>query len=80
MSERITLPRSNRDKLIEIRRGKYSLSEIRELGAQLESEALAAQATSPLPDELDRDAAKRPPRKRLRSNAVTGEVRTTSES
>jgi hypothetical protein len=37
MSERITLPRPNRDKLIEIRRGKYSLSEIRELGAHLES-------------------------------------------
>jgi len=53
---RITLPRPNRDELIDIRRGKYSLHEIRELGAQLESEALAAQATSPLPDEVDRDA------------------------
>jgi hypothetical protein len=52
---RITLPRPNRDELVEIRRGKYSLEEIRELGAQLESEALAAQATSPLPDEVDRD-------------------------
>jgi hypothetical protein len=53
---RITLPRPNRHELIEIRKGKYSLSEIRELGAQLESEALAAQASSPLPDEVDRDA------------------------
>lgn len=53
---RITLPRPNRDELIEIRKGKYSLSEIREMGAQLESEALAAQATSPLPDAVDRDA------------------------
>jgi uncharacterized protein len=53
---RITLPRPNRNELIDIRRGKYSLSEIRELGAQLESEALAAQATSPLPDEVDRHA------------------------
>jgi predicted nucleotidyltransferase len=53
---RITLPRPNRDELVEIRRGKYSLVEIRELGAQLESEALAAQATSPLPDEVDREA------------------------
>jgi uncharacterized protein len=53
---RITLPRPNRDELIEIRKGKYSLAEIQALGAQLESEALAAQATSPLPDELDRDA------------------------
>jgi uncharacterized protein len=53
---RITLPRPNRQELIEIRKGKYSLSEIRELGVQLESEALAAQARSPLPDEVDRDA------------------------
>jgi hypothetical protein len=52
---RITLPRPNRDELIDIRTGKYSLSEIRELGAQLECEALAAQATSPLPDQVDRD-------------------------
>lgn len=56
---RITLPRPNRDKLIEIRKGKYSLAEIRQLGAQLESEALAAQASSPLPDEVDRDAINR---------------------
>ena len=53
---RITLPRPNRDELIEIRRGEYSLAEIQELGAQLESEALAAQTTSPLPDAIDRDA------------------------
>jgi predicted nucleotidyltransferase len=53
---RITLPRPNRDELIEIRRGKYSLTEIQKLGEQLESEALAAQATSPLPDAVDRDA------------------------
>ncbi len=52
----ITLPRPNRDELIEIRKGKYSLTEIRELGAQLESEALAAQATSTLPDKVNRDA------------------------
>jgi hypothetical protein len=53
---RITLPRPNRNELIDIRKGKYSLTEIRELGAQLESEALAAQVTSPLPDDVDRDA------------------------
>jgi hypothetical protein len=46
---RITLPRPNRDELVEIRKGKFALSEIRELGAQLESEALAAQARSLLP-------------------------------
>ena len=52
---RISLPRQNRDALIEIRKGKYSLMEIQELGRQLESEALAAQAASPLPDNVDRD-------------------------
>jgi hypothetical protein len=56
---RITLPRPNRDELIEIRKGKYSLAEIRELGAQLELEALAAQATSTLPDKVDRDGINR---------------------
>ena len=56
---RITLPRPNRDELIEIRKGKYSLAEIQELGAQLESEALAAQLTSPLPEDVDRDAISR---------------------
>jgi uncharacterized protein len=53
---RITLPRPNRNELIEIRQGKYSLSEIQKLGSQLEAEALAAQAKSPLPDDIDRDA------------------------
>jgi predicted nucleotidyltransferase len=56
---RITLPRPNRAEPIEIRQGRYSLSEIQELGIQLESEALAAQATSPLPDRVDRDAINR---------------------
>ena len=55
-SGRITLPRPNKDELIDIRKGKYSLAEIQELGRQLESEALAAQDTSPLPDKVDRDA------------------------
>lgn len=52
----ITLPRPNKDELVAIRMGKYSLGEIQELGRQLESEALAAQASSPLPDTVDRDA------------------------
>jgi hypothetical protein len=56
---RITLPRPNREELVEIRKGKYSLPQIRDLGAQLQSEALAAQATSPLADEVDRDAISR---------------------
>ena len=53
---RITLPRPNRDELIEIRKGKYRLSEIRELGMQLEVEALTASVTSPLPAKVDRGA------------------------
>ena len=53
---RITFPRPNRDELVAIRSGKYSLAEIQELGRQLESEALAAQAGSPLPDIVDRNA------------------------
>lgn len=53
---RITLPRPNKDELVAIRRGKYSLGEIQELGRQLESEAFAAQARSPLPDKVDRSA------------------------
>lgn len=56
---RITLPRPNRDELIEIRKGKYSLAEIQELGQQLEAEAIAAQVSSPLPDSVDRDAVSR---------------------
>jgi uncharacterized protein len=58
-SGRITLPRPNREELIEIRKGKYRLTEIRELGRQLESEALAAQARSSLPERIDRDAVSR---------------------
>ena len=53
---RITLPRPNRDELVQIRSGRYSLAEIRQLGAQLESEALAAHETSPLPDKVDKEA------------------------
>jgi len=53
---RITLPRPNRDELIEIRKGKYRLSEIQKLAAQLEAEALAAGERSRLPDQVDRRA------------------------
>ena len=55
----ITLPRPNRDELIRIRNGKYSLTEVQELGRKLESDALAAQERSPLPDTVDRDAISR---------------------
>ena len=56
---RVTLPRPNPDELIAIRKGKYSLGEIQELGRQVEADALAAQASSPLPDRVDRDAISR---------------------
>jgi len=52
----ISLPRPNRDELVAIRNGKYSLREIQEFGQQLEAEALKAHATSPLPDVIDRTA------------------------
>lgn len=53
---RITLPRPDKEELVEIRKGKYSLSEIQEIGKQLEAEALAAQEKSPLPDKVDCEA------------------------
>jgi hypothetical protein len=53
---RITLPNSKVDLLVAIREGKYARSEIEEMGRQLESEAQAAQATSPLPERVDLNA------------------------
>jgi len=50
---KITLPNPRVDLLISIREGKYTRSEIEEMGKQLESEALAAQSTSPLPERVD---------------------------
>ena len=51
----ITLPRPNKDFLIDIRLGKYKLSEIREMAKTLEAEALAARDRSPLPEHIDRE-------------------------
>lgn len=53
---KITLPRPNKDLLIDIRLGKYKLWEIRTMGRELEAEALKAQDSSPLPDKIDRTA------------------------
>lgn len=53
---KISLPWPNRDELIEIQKGKYRLSEIREMGRQLEVAALAAAERSPLPEEAVRSA------------------------
>ena len=46
---KITLPNPRVDLLISIREGKYTRSEIEEMGKQLKAEALAAQEQSPLP-------------------------------
>jgi predicted nucleotidyltransferase len=50
----ITYPRPEVDLLKDIRRGKYKLTEIHEMGSQLQSEATAAQEHSSLPDKVDR--------------------------
>jgi uncharacterized protein len=54
-SGRITLPRPEREMLIDIRKGKWAMSDFLAYAKQLEAEALAAQATSPLPDQVDRN-------------------------
>ncbi len=53
---KITLPNPRVDLLISIREGKYKRSEIEEMGKQLETEALAAQEHSPLPERVDLNA------------------------
>lgn len=53
---RITLPRPNKDLLIDIRAGKYKLSDIRTMGRELEVEALQASDRSPLPAMTNRPA------------------------
>lgn len=50
---KITLPSPRVDLLIEIRKGKYTLPEIEQMGKKLHSEALAAQESSALPEEAD---------------------------
>jgi predicted nucleotidyltransferase len=51
----ITLPRPNAEELIAIRRGKYTLREIEEMGRDLESKLLQARETTQLPNRIDRD-------------------------
>jgi predicted nucleotidyltransferase len=53
---KITLPSPNVDLLVSIRCGKYKLSEIEAMGSELQANATAAQATSPLADAVDHDA------------------------
>lgn len=52
----ITLPRPEKDLLIDIRKGKYKLYELEKLNDGLEREALAAKEKSLLPDSVDRKA------------------------
>lgn len=52
---RITLPRPDAEELIAIRRGKYKLHEIEEMGRDLEAKARRARETTQLPEHVDRD-------------------------
>lgn len=53
---RITLPRPERELLIDIRKGKYKLYELEQMNNQLEVEALASKEKSSLPEQVDRAA------------------------
>jgi uncharacterized protein len=53
---RITLPNPKVDLLVAIRDGKYSRSEIEQMGQQLQADANAAQSNSPLPQAVDLNA------------------------
>ena len=55
----ITLPRPERELLIDIRRGRFKLYELEQMNNELEVAALAAQAKSALPDRVDRAAVSR---------------------
>jgi uncharacterized protein len=52
----ITLPNPRVDLLVAIRNGKYKKSEIETMRMELHTEAIAAQATSPLPETVDIEA------------------------
>jgi uncharacterized protein len=56
---RITLPNPKVDLLIAIRQGKYRLSEVKEMGKELQTESYQAQTNSPLPDTADYEAITR---------------------
>jgi predicted nucleotidyltransferase len=55
-SGRITLPRPEKELLIDIRKGKYKLYELEDMANQLEVEALAEKEKSTLPEMVDREA------------------------
>lgn len=51
----ITLPRPEKELLIDIRKGKYKLHELVEMNNQLEVEVIAAKESSALPDKVNRE-------------------------
>jgi predicted nucleotidyltransferase len=53
---RISYPNLQVELLKDIRRGKFKLTEIHQMGEQLNAEVLAAVSTSPLPEKVDRAA------------------------
>jgi hypothetical protein len=55
----ITLPRPNAADLIQIRLGKYKLSEVIRLGKELQQEDSEAKSCSPLPAKVDKEAVSR---------------------
>jgi predicted nucleotidyltransferase len=56
---RITLPRPERDLLIEVRRGKYTLDQFNAMASDLRAQAQRETLSSPLPDLVDRAAISR---------------------
>jgi len=50
----ISLPRPNKDLLIDIRLGKYKFEEIKDMAKSLEADALSARDRSPLPEHVDK--------------------------
>jgi hypothetical protein len=50
------LPNPRVSLLVEIRRGKYKLSEIETMGKELQAETYSAQQKSPLPDAINHEA------------------------
>jgi hypothetical protein len=55
-SGEITLPRPERDLLIRVRTGKYSLDKVLDMGNRLFAECEKAEKKSPLPPKIDRKA------------------------
>lgn len=56
---KITLPRPNREELIDIRKGKYKLHELRDWANDLENEAIKSRDASPLPEKVNRKEVSR---------------------